>query len=179
MVTGGSVNVLVVAHNDPPQSTPLVVGGGSVAVLWPAGLIGASAVFVDVVFANNTLTSVVSGSVASNGAGVYVGGGGLYVAGNGNDSVVVLQDCFLVGNAVSVVDHTGQVGVFGGGAFVSWGLATSSAVQSGSLSHLLLTVEDVIATSNSIMCSLGCMDKNGTRGSLSCARRMLAVYGVA
>ncbi len=125
-------------------------GGGGVAVVWAVGQVGSSAMFLDVVFLNNTVVGTIP-AIWTSSCGT-LGGGGLFLGGGGNDTTVALSQCSFIGNAVSVAFESGSdsyVATFGGGACVVVGDA-SGADEGSSLARVIVDVSDCLAQGNTM-----------------------------
>jgi hypothetical protein len=126
---------------------PCTFGGGGVFVAWPETLVRASAVFVDVVFVNCTVTGVAYSGLSI--LPLFLGGGGLAVTGGGNGSMVQLHDCAFVNNSVTAVVGTGApyASLSGGGVSVNLGVALGS-IQT--LLDAVIAVDGVLAAGNTL-----------------------------
>ncbi len=146
-VAGGLLNASMVTL--PSSNASLVAwgGGGAVSAMWSTRLQGASAMFSDVRFENN---SVVGTAPSLSAASLVGGGGAVFVCGGGNGSTVVVSNCSFTGNTVSVATPAPSEGC-GGGMCVAlgWGLGSDVNI-SGPLFGASITVSNVVAVNNSV-----------------------------
>jgi hypothetical protein len=156
-ITGGAVSIDFNDTGVNDFDVRYASGGGGVAVVWSEGGANAVARFEDVVWLNNTVRGVVTGT---GDALVVFGGGGVSVFGGGGGGRVAFDGCVSVNNTVDAPAYDSA----GGGGFSIVFYANGDAE---SVSNVNVSLENVNCSSNSAgLCErAGCVTQCSTSAS--------------